>query len=120
MLVQTFHLIEISAPSMILPEPTSPLALAEDFEVRSVRRLQGSRHVDPIAVALVGTSRGIGSTSANRIVRGGNAVLEEAVQLVQLAVGNADGILQDTPVIGIRAVVGTCDCFERWKVRRIT
>ena len=109
MLVQPRQLVGIGTPFLIFCKATLPAAFAERFVVGVVGCLQRSRNIDPVAVARILASSSIGLAAANGIIRGSNAVLDQAVHLIELAAGNGNGVLHDAPVIGVGAVVGACE-----------
>jgi hypothetical protein len=106
-LVQTSQLVRvIGAPGLVLDKAAHPAALAKDHVVHSVGRLKRTSHVDALGVAHIGLAGRVTLAAAKRVVRGRNAVLEQAVHLVNLTSRDENGVLHDAPVVGVGAVQG--------------
>lgn len=111
--VESVVLVSDRAPVNILLELTFPSALAKGLVVYYLGRLKRARHVHPLGIAPIETSCRIRFAWTDGILGRGDTILEQSMELIQLALGDADGIFQHTPMVRVGSIIWACK--QQWQ-----
>lgn len=103
--VESIQFVHLTPSLVFFPFGGPVVALAKDLLVGLVRVLQRTGDRNLVWDDGIRFGGRVGLARTNRISHGSNATLEETMHLVNLALRDTNGVLEDAPVVGLVAIV---------------